>query len=86
MRRTLGFSGAAEEKTIVVDALSDQRRGAPEAAKLYSETQESRLQRETQAAERKAGLAGFIPSDRKPDKKARRQIHRFNQTNRESDT
>ncbi len=83
---TLTIRQGLEEKTIVVDALSDQRRGAPEAAKLYSETQESRLQRETQAAERKAGLAGFIPSDRKPDKKARRQIHRFNQTNRESDT
>jgi ribosome-associated heat shock protein Hsp15 len=80
---TLTIRQGVEEKTVVIDALSDQRRGAPEAAKLYSETEESRVQRETQAAERKAGLAGFIPSDHKPDKKARRQIHRFKRENQD---
>jgi ribosome-associated heat shock protein Hsp15 len=65
-----------DEKTVLVTALSDQRRGAPEAQALYEETPESIANRERLAAQRKAHplewqLAG------KPDKKQRRQIHRF---------
>jgi ribosome-associated heat shock protein Hsp15 len=55
----------------LVTALSDQRRGAPEAQALYEETPESIANRERLAAQRKWQLAG------KPDKKQRRQIHRF---------
>ena len=65
------------EKVVIVKALSDQRRGAPEAALLYEETEASKQKREKQAADRKAGLANFIISDHKPNKKERRQIHRF---------
>lgn len=65
------------EKIVIVKALSDQRRGAPEAALLYEETEASKQKREQQAADRKAGLANFIISDHKPNKKERRQIHRF---------
>ena len=65
------------EKDLQVLALSDQRRGAPEAALLYAETAASKTRRDKLAAERKAGTAGFIPSERKPSKKERRQIHRF---------
>lgn len=65
------------EKIVVVKALSDQRRGAPEAALLYEETEESKQKRAQQTADRKAGLANFIISDHKPNKKERRQIHRF---------
>jgi ribosome-associated heat shock protein Hsp15 len=65
------------EKVVIVKALSDQRRGAPEAALLYEETEESKQKREQQAAQRKAGLANFIISEHKPNKKERRQIHRF---------
>jgi ribosome-associated heat shock protein Hsp15 len=70
-----------DEKVVLVTALSDQRRGAPEAALLYQETEESKALREKRAAERKAGMASFIASDTKPDKKARRQIHRFQRIN-----
>src|SRR6187402_2703438 len=35
-----------EEKTVLVTALSDQRRGAPEAALLYTETEASLAERE----------------------------------------
>ena len=70
-----------DEKLVLVTALSDQRRGAPEAALLYQETDESKTLREKRAAERKAGMASFIASDTKPDKKARRQIHRFQRIN-----
>jgi len=45
-----------DEKTVVVKALSAQRRGAPEAALLYEETEESKTLREKRSAERKAGL------------------------------
>lgn len=65
------------EKVVIVKALSDQRRGAPEAALLYEETEASKQKREEQAAQRKAGFANYIISDHKPNKKERRQIHRF---------
>jgi len=66
-----------DEKTVLVTALSEQRRGAPEAALLYQETDESKEQRERLAAERKAGMASYVISDHRPNKKERRQIFRF---------
>ncbi|MDO3388643.1 S4 domain-containing protein [Gilvimarinus sp. SDUM040013] len=68
-----------DDKTVDVLALSDQRRGAPEAQKLYCEQEQSIALREERAAERKAGLGAFIVSEHKPNKKQRRQIHRFRQ-------
>lgn len=65
-----------DEKTLTVIALSDQRRGAPEAQKLYLETEESIAAREKQQAERKA-FNQSMPQHEKPNKKQRRQIHRF---------
>lgn len=70
-----------DEKTVVVKALSDQRRGAPEAALLYDETEDSKNLRTKRQAERKAGLGAFIVSDHRPNKKERRQIHRFQRIN-----
>jgi len=74
-----------DEKIVEVIALSDQRRGAPEAQKLYQETPESIAKRESEAAQRKAlrGIEG-MPMQR-PNKKQRRQIHRFKNINREYD-
>ena len=66
-----------DDKTVEVLVLSDQRRGAPEAQLLYRETDDSIALREARAVERKAGLAAFIASDHRPNKKERRQIHRF---------
>lgn len=65
-----------DTKVITIIALSDQRRGAPEATLLYEETPESIEQRAQQAAERKALGAAFAHPER-PNKKQRRQIHRF---------
>lgn len=73
----LTIGQGTDEKTVLVTALSEQRKGAPEAALLYQETEESLKEREARAAERKAGVAGFIISDHRPNKKERRQIHRF---------
>ena len=67
-----------DEREVEVLALSDQRRGALEAALLYRETDDSIAQRERRAAERKAlGPAAGIISNERPTKKQRRQIHRF---------
>lgn len=65
-----------ERREIKVVALSDTRRGAPEAALLYEETAASKKLRENRAAERKAGAGGFQPSDRKPTKRERRQLQK----------
>ena len=76
-----GFS----EKEVLVMALSDQRRGAAEAALLYEETIGSKVLRDKLAADRKAGSAGFTPSDHKPSKKERRQIQQFNKSKQLTD-
>ncbi len=65
-----------DERTVVVQALSSVRRGAPEAQLLYSETPESIAKRENAAAQRKAGSLG-VTTDGKPTKKQRRQLFQF---------
>lgn len=65
-----------DDKTVIVKAISDQRRGAPEAQLLYEETGESIKQREERAAQRKAQPRHW-PSPTRPNKKQRRQITQF---------
>lgn len=65
-----------DERTVVVQALSIVRRGAPEAQLLYSETPESLAKREQAAQMRKAGSLG-VTTDGKPTKKQRRQLFHF---------
>ncbi|AAZ34130.1 S4 domain-containing protein [Pseudomonas savastanoi pv. phaseolicola] len=65
-----------DERTIVVEALSTVRRGAPEAQTLYSETPDSIAKRESAAAQRKAGNLG-VTTDGKPTKKQRRELFGF---------
>lgn len=67
-----------DSKDVEVIAISDKRRGAPEAALLYSETQESAKKREHEAELRKNQRANMAPVAR-PTKKQRRQIHQFKQ-------
>ena len=69
-----------DEKTIVITALSDQRRGAPEAAELYSETPSSLAKREADAAARKAAGGMIDRPAKRPTKKQRRQIHSFKES------
>ncbi|MFN2329497.1 MAG: RNA-binding S4 domain-containing protein [Chromatocurvus sp.] len=66
-----------DEKDITVTAVSDQRRGAAEAQELYDETTDSIERRESAAAARKAAGGMLERPVRKPNKKERRQIHRF---------
>jgi ribosome-associated heat shock protein Hsp15 len=65
-----------DEKVVVVTQLSDQRRGAPEAQLLYTETADSLARREAQAQARKAAGGVRYPAQR-PTKLQRRQIQRF---------
>jgi ribosome-associated heat shock protein Hsp15 len=67
-----------DEKTIVVQAISGSRRGAPEAALLYSETATSEKARSDLAVGRKA-MGQTSISDGKPTKKQRRDQQRFEQ-------
>ena len=69
-----------DEKVVNVLSLSEQRRGAPEAALMYEETQESIEKRLEIAAQRKAA-GGQIISAGRPTKKDRRLIHRFREQN-----
>lgn len=66
-----------DQREILVTALSDQRRGAPEAQLLYQETEASLKRRESEAAARKAAGGMIDRPAHRPDKKQRRQIHRF---------
>jgi ribosome-associated heat shock protein Hsp15 len=68
----LGF----DERTVLIQALSAVRKGAPEAQLLYAETAESLVRRENAAAMRKAGSLG-VETDGKPSKKQRRALQRF---------
>ena len=74
---TLQIRQGWDERVVVVMALSEQRRGAPEAQRLYEETGESIAKREAEAAARKAAGGMIDRPDGRPDKRQRRQIHRF---------
>ena len=66
-----------QEKGVVIDDVSDRRRGAPEAQKLYHETEDSVKRREELAWQRKTLQAAQLPPARRPNKKDRRDIRRF---------
>ena len=65
---------------IEVLGLSAVRGPAAVAAELYRESAESKAERERVMAERKAMFAGEVPvPTRRPSKRDRRLIHRFNE-------
>ena len=66
-----------ESFSITVLSLSNRRGPASEAAGLYAESEESRLQREAEAEKRKLQRAGDPNSARRPDKKQRRRLIQF---------
>ena len=69
-----------DEKIVEVLVLSDKRRGAPEAQSLYQETLASIIAREALAQQRKSQPNQWA-SEGKPNKKQRRDIHRFKTKN-----
>lgn len=65
---------------VEVVALSDQRRGAPEARALYRETEESVARREREAEARRLTNQAMQHPLKRPDKKQRRDIRRFKES------
>jgi ribosome-associated heat shock protein Hsp15 len=66
-----------DEKTVTVLALSQERRGAPEAALLYEETPVSVAARVERSEQRKLLGTGAAAHDGRPSKRDRRMIHRL---------
>ncbi|NOI67014.1 ribosome-associated heat shock protein Hsp15 [Vibrio sp. 99-8-1] len=66
-----------DDKTVIIEKVSDQRRGAPEAQLLYRETEESIAKREENHEQRKLNAFHSPSPDRRPDKKQRRNIIKF---------
>ncbi len=64
---------------VEVLGVSNKRGPAPEAQKLYRETEASRIQRETLIAQLKAQPEPLFKG--RPTKRDRRQIHRFQSEN-----
>ncbi|MCJ8297577.1 MAG: RNA-binding protein [Pseudomonadales bacterium] len=63
-----------DERIVEILTLSDQRRGAPQAALLYRETEQSIKKREYEAEQRKILNISQITPSGKPDKRDRRRI------------
>ena len=66
-----------DERTVVIKAITEQRRPATEAVVLYEETAESIEKREKVALARKLNALTMPHPDRRPDKKERRDLMRF---------
>ncbi|OOF45196.1 heat-shock protein [Rodentibacter trehalosifermentans] len=66
-----------EEKEVEILALSDQRRGAPEAQLLYRETEQSVKKREEMTWARKNNALSMPHPERRPNKKERRDLLKF---------
>lgn len=62
---------------VEVLSLSDQRRGAPEARTLYAETEQSVQRRAKEAEARRLTNEAMQHPLKRPDKKQRRDIQRF---------
>ncbi|AUQ27064.1 ribosome-associated heat shock protein Hsp15 [Dickeya zeae] len=66
-----------DTRTVMVRAVSDQRRPAAQAQALYEETPQSIEKREKLAQARKLNALSMPHPDRRPDKKERRDLIKF---------
>lgn len=66
-----------DQRTIVIEAISDKRGPATVAQQLYRETTESIEKREKVALARKMNALTMPHPDRRPDKKERRDLMKF---------
>ncbi|MDR0379002.1 MAG: RNA-binding S4 domain-containing protein [Candidatus Accumulibacter sp.] len=77
---TLDVAQGAMRWTVVVRAIDDRRRPAVEAQRLYEETAESHARREAFRENLRLAPAPGSELKGRPTKKARRLIHRFNES------
>lgn len=66
-----------DQRTVVIEAVSDKRGPATVAQQLYRETPESIEKREKVALARKMNALSMPHPDRRPDKKERRDLMKF---------
>jgi len=66
-----------DQRTVIVKAITDQRRPASEAVLLYEETAQSVENREKLALARKMDALTMPHPERRPDKKERRDLIKF---------
>ncbi|MBQ0327043.1 ribosome-associated heat shock protein Hsp15 [Providencia rettgeri] len=78
LRALIKLRQGNDERTVEI---SSQRRGAPDAQRLYCETTESIAQREKLTQARKMNALTMPHPDRRPDKKERRTLLKFKHTN-----
>lgn len=76
---TLIIPSGYDLKEVIVEQVTGQRRSAPQAQQLYTETETSIAQREKNAQARKLSAFHSPRPDGRPDKKQRRQIIQFKQ-------
>ncbi|MCF6256854.1 MAG: ribosome-associated heat shock protein Hsp15 [Gammaproteobacteria bacterium] len=74
---TLVLRQGFDEKTVIVQALSDKRGPATVAQQLYQETADSIQKREKEKELRKLAAVQRPHGEGRPTKRSRRQIHRF---------
>ncbi len=74
---TITLRQGHEEKIVVIEKISQQRRGAPEAQQLYRETEQSIANREENAQKRKLNALYSPSPEKRPDKKQRRNLIKF---------
>jgi len=73
----LSISKGVYSWDITISRLSKQRRPASEAALLYNESPESHARRQAQITQEKTQEGPLFHPEDRPNKKQRRQIHRF---------
>ena len=64
-------------REVTVEGLSDKRGSAPEAARLYTESSESRLKRSAQAENRRLNTEPALGLHGRPTKRDRRTISKL---------
>ena len=77
LHATLTLRQGNDERTVMINGITEQRRPAAEAVLLYEETAESIEKREKMAVARKLNALTMPHPDRRPDKKERRDLMRF---------
>ena len=66
-----------DERTVIIQTVSDKRGPASEAQQMYTETPQSIEKREKVAQARKMNALTMPHPDRRPDKKERRDLMKF---------
>lgn len=77
---TVKFTQGYDEKTVMVQMLSERRQSAVIAQTLYEETPES-IEKRTLHAEQRKATGQHVASEGRPSKRDRRLIHKFRDNN-----